>query len=194
MASQVEHGSEDCGIRGVRGGVARLRCARVPAQTQRAERHGIFLVATHYQGRGLNFLPLGGIPFTGLRPTKKIEQQRTERTMLRSLKQLYGDKIGATDGEIGRVKDFYLTTRTGRSVTWLRIPAPGCPAARCFSRPIRWRVWRCLEKSSARPSPGSKSKAALRSNCISRCRGNTRRSSTAITAGPTTGRATPSGV
>lgn len=28
--------------------------------------------------------------------------------MLRSLKQLYGDKIGATDGEIGQVKDFYF--------------------------------------------------------------------------------------
>jgi hypothetical protein len=28
--------------------------------------------------------------------------------MLRSVKQLYGDKLGATDGEIGRVKDFYF--------------------------------------------------------------------------------------
>lgn len=28
--------------------------------------------------------------------------------MLRSIKQLYGDKLGATDGEIGRVKDFYF--------------------------------------------------------------------------------------
>lgn len=28
--------------------------------------------------------------------------------MLRSLKQLYGDKLGASDGEIGRVKDFYF--------------------------------------------------------------------------------------
>jgi hypothetical protein len=28
--------------------------------------------------------------------------------MLRSLKQIYGDKLGATDGEIGHVKDFYF--------------------------------------------------------------------------------------
>ena len=28
--------------------------------------------------------------------------------MLRSLKQLYGDKLGATDGEIGQIKDFYF--------------------------------------------------------------------------------------
>jgi hypothetical protein len=28
--------------------------------------------------------------------------------MLRSVKQVYGDKLGASDGEIGRVKDFYF--------------------------------------------------------------------------------------
>jgi hypothetical protein len=28
--------------------------------------------------------------------------------MLQSIKQLYGDKLGASDGEIGRVKDFYF--------------------------------------------------------------------------------------
>ena len=28
--------------------------------------------------------------------------------MLRSIKQLYGDKLGASDGEIGHVKDFYF--------------------------------------------------------------------------------------
>src|SRR5512141_2808534 len=28
--------------------------------------------------------------------------------MLRSLKQLYGDKLGASDGEIGHVKDVYF--------------------------------------------------------------------------------------
>jgi sporulation protein YlmC with PRC-barrel domain len=30
------------------------------------------------------------------------------RFMLRSIKQLYGDKLGASDGEIGHVKDFYF--------------------------------------------------------------------------------------
>jgi len=28
--------------------------------------------------------------------------------VLRSIKQLYGDKLGATDGDIGSVKDFYF--------------------------------------------------------------------------------------
>jgi hypothetical protein len=31
--------------------------------------------------------------------------------MLRSIKQLYGDKLGASDGEIGQVKDFYFDDR-----------------------------------------------------------------------------------
>jgi hypothetical protein len=31
--------------------------------------------------------------------------------MLRSVKQLYGDKLGASDGEIGHVKDFYFDDR-----------------------------------------------------------------------------------
>jgi len=31
--------------------------------------------------------------------------------MLRSIKQLYGNKLGATDGEIGNVKDFYFDDR-----------------------------------------------------------------------------------
>jgi hypothetical protein len=28
--------------------------------------------------------------------------------MLQSIKQLYGDKLGASDGDIGHVKDFYF--------------------------------------------------------------------------------------
>jgi hypothetical protein len=28
--------------------------------------------------------------------------------MMRSIKQLYGDKLGASDGDIGHVKDFYF--------------------------------------------------------------------------------------
>ena len=31
--------------------------------------------------------------------------------MLRSIKQIYGDKLGASDGEIGHVKDFYFDDR-----------------------------------------------------------------------------------
>jgi sporulation protein YlmC with PRC-barrel domain len=32
--------------------------------------------------------------------------------MLRSIKQLYGDRLGASDGEIGHVKDFYFDDQT----------------------------------------------------------------------------------
>src|SRR5450759_639501 len=31
-----------------------------------------------------------------------------DKFMLQSIKQLYGDKLGASDGEIGHVKDFYF--------------------------------------------------------------------------------------
>jgi hypothetical protein len=34
--------------------------------------------------------------------------QTKDNIMLRSIKQLYGDKLGASDGEIGHVKDFYF--------------------------------------------------------------------------------------
>jgi len=37
-----------------------------------------------------------------------MEQFKKGRFVLRSIKQLYGDKLGATDGEIGHVKDFYF--------------------------------------------------------------------------------------
>ncbi len=33
---------------------------------------------------------------------------RKDKSMLQSIKQLYGDKLGASDGEIGHVKDFYF--------------------------------------------------------------------------------------
>jgi hypothetical protein len=33
---------------------------------------------------------------------------KKDRFMLRSVKQLFGDKLGASDGEIGHVKDFYF--------------------------------------------------------------------------------------
>jgi len=33
---------------------------------------------------------------------------KKDNVMLRSVKQLYGDKLGASDGEIGHVKDFYF--------------------------------------------------------------------------------------
>ena len=37
-----------------------------------------------------------------------MEKYSKDEFMLRSLKQLYGDKLGASDGEIGRIKDFYF--------------------------------------------------------------------------------------
>ena len=46
--------------------------------------------------------------------------------MLRSVKQLYGDKLAASDGEIGQVKDFYFDDQSwvvrylvADTVSWL---------------------------------------------------------------------------
>lgn len=37
-----------------------------------------------------------------------MTQPVKDKIMLRSIKQFYGDKLGASDGEIGHVKDFYF--------------------------------------------------------------------------------------
>jgi hypothetical protein len=63
-----------------------------------------------------------------------------ERSMLRSTKQLYGDKLGALDGEIGHVKDFILTIRTGRSLSgggyrFLVDRTPGAHSPHSLGRP-----------------------------------------------------------
>src|SRR6188768_4056565 len=36
------------------------------------------------------------------------EVPKEDKSMLRSIKQLYGNKLGASDGDIGQVKDFYF--------------------------------------------------------------------------------------
>jgi uncharacterized protein YrrD len=38
--------------------------------------------------------------------------QTTNKFMLRSIKQLYGNQLGASDGEIGHIKDFYFEDQT----------------------------------------------------------------------------------
>jgi hypothetical protein len=52
--------------------------------------------------------------------------------MLRSLDEIRGYTLLATDGEIGRAKDFLFTMIVGRSVIWSPIPESGSRAARCF--------------------------------------------------------------
>lgn len=39
---------------------------------------------------------------------RQLEQRLENNSVLRSIKQLYGDKLAASDGEIGHVKDFYF--------------------------------------------------------------------------------------
>jgi hypothetical protein len=43
-------------------------------------------------------------------PNRRIPKK--DESMLQSIKQLYGGKLGATDGEIGRVKNFYFDDQT----------------------------------------------------------------------------------
>jgi hypothetical protein len=38
----------------------------------------------------------------------RVAQVKKEKVMVQSIKQLYGNKLGASDGEIGHVKDFYF--------------------------------------------------------------------------------------
>jgi sporulation protein YlmC with PRC-barrel domain len=47
--------------------------------------------------------------FAGQNLNRRLTQsKRKVKSMLQSIKQLYGEKLGALDGEIGRVKDFYF--------------------------------------------------------------------------------------
>src|SRR5512141_2746511 len=53
--------------------------------------------------------PVSGRPLTQTqRKLRQVEPRRKGRTMLQSAHQLYQCKLGATDGEIGHVKDFYF--------------------------------------------------------------------------------------
>ncbi len=62
--------------------------------------------------------------------------------MLQSLKKIYGDKLGATDGEIGHVKDFYFDDQElggslcGRGHRFLVAGAPGAHLSPCLRQPL----------------------------------------------------------
>jgi hypothetical protein len=45
-------------------------------------------------------------------PWRMEEWQAYTHLMLQSIKQLYGNKLGALDGDLGQVKDFYFNDRT----------------------------------------------------------------------------------
>lgn len=51
---------------------------------------------------------MAGVPLAASRPGKQIEEHKKGNVMLRSIKQLYGNKLGASDGDIGHAKDFYF--------------------------------------------------------------------------------------
>jgi hypothetical protein len=58
--------------------------------------------------------------------------------MLRSVKKLYGDKLGASDGEIGQVKDFYFDDQS-----WAVRYLVGIPPAR------EWSGWKLVHNMRA---------------------------------------------
>src|SRR5579871_4686293 len=76
MASHPQRGSENHGFSCLGGGVARIGCARLPAQTCPAERNRRFLAASHYSGRGLDFLALDSVPLAWVRSRRQIEEER----------------------------------------------------------------------------------------------------------------------
>jgi len=56
--------------------------------------------------------------------------------MLRSIKQLYGDKLGASDGEIGQVKDFYFDDQNWTVRYLVADTGSWLAGARCSSLPM----------------------------------------------------------
>ena len=76
--------------------------------------------------------------------------------MLRSIKQLYGDKLGASDGEIGRVKDFYFDDKhwairyvVADTGSWM----PGRLVLICKRRPVTGQSVRVVWWKVAAPDP-----------------------------------------
>jgi hypothetical protein len=64
--------------------------------------------------------------------------------MLRSIKQLCGTKLGAMDGEIGHVKDFYFDDKNW-AVRYVVADTGSCDW--CSFRPTHLAVWVRREKS-----------------------------------------------
>jgi len=62
-----------------------------------------FLQTGHWCGAGFIKSGMGKTPNSGHALSQTMLQ-----VMLQSIKELYGDKLGASDGEIGQVKDFYF--------------------------------------------------------------------------------------
>ena len=73
-----------------------------------ARRRKTFLAANHSQRCRLGFHDLAGLQLAGSQSKRQLAENKKGGFMLRSIKQLYGDKLGASDGEIGHVKDFYF--------------------------------------------------------------------------------------
>jgi len=69
--------------------------------------------------------------------------------MLRSIKQLYGDKLGASDGDIGHVKDFYFDDQSWVVRYLVADTETGCRDDRCSSRPMPLPILIRPEKSCA---------------------------------------------
>src|SRR5665213_3982367 len=57
---------------------------------------------------GSQRLRIKNVTITTSTMADKLRSLANHTIMLRSIKQLYGDKLGASDGEIGHVKDFYF--------------------------------------------------------------------------------------
>jgi len=69
-------------------------------------RAGTSWATIRYPRRGFDFLTLESVSSAWLRSKRQIKKK--SGFMLRSIKQLYGHKLGASDGEIGHIKDFYF--------------------------------------------------------------------------------------
>ena len=113
--------------------------------------------------------------------------------MLRSIKQLYGDKLGASDGEIGHVKDFYFDDQNWAVRYVVADTGSWLPGRLVLISPHAFgnldQTGNVLRVNLTRKQIEN----ALQSSRTSRCRDTMKRSITDITAGLTTGRVTDYG-
>jgi len=110
-------------------------------------------------------------------------RQLINRLMLRSVKQLYGDKLGASDGEIGRVKDFYFDDQNWVVRYLVADTGSWLPGRKCSSRPMPSAALTGRETAVSEPDAeadrGQPFDRVAQAVCDS-----TKRSITGTTAGP----------
>ena len=73
--------------------------------------------------------------------------------MLRSIKQLYGDKLGASDGEIGHIKDFYFDEQNWAIRYLVADTGSWLPGRQVLLSPFAWPARAGQKSGACEPDP-----------------------------------------